>query len=204
MIFDADSTAVLKMLSEAADSPDENAAFWFAIGGANAFLEDFELPVPNRITLLQGLRDDLSRRLQLPAASRTRVNRRFRRDRQALTDFLNALSDPRFEGLRSSVSDLNLDLRRMVLVQTALKERSNVIRDICSQLRVATANWPREKYHLAASYIHMHINRMLATKRQTDELMIYEYLVRHYLSLLGRITAENSAAAQGSQGEIYV
>jgi hypothetical protein len=39
---------------------------------------------------------------------------------------------------------------------------------------------------LVGSYVHMHINRLMPTNQRLHELLIYDFLARHYQSAVAR------------------
>jgi hypothetical protein len=47
---------------------------------------------------------------------------------------------------------------------------------------------------LAASYLHMHVNRMLQSDHRQQEMVIYDLLLRYYRSVWGRSRQERIAS----------
>ena len=74
--------------------------------------------------------------------------------------------------------------RMITKLQSEYVEDPSLCRLIAQIKQVRAPDVPLDR--LAGSYAHMHINRLVSTHQRLHELMIYDFLARHYKSALAR------------------
>jgi thiopeptide-type bacteriocin biosynthesis protein len=167
-IFHADSEAVLAILAHL-DGGDGDR--WrAAVAGIDALLTDAGLGPEAKERLLERLRDGFARDLRADSTLWAQVGRRFREERRSL----EALLDTR----DSSPPPWHDHLRRR-------SERlAPLFDDLRSLARAGRLSSPLPD--LAASYVHMHANRLLRAGHRAHELVLYDFLARLYHSRRAR------------------
>ena len=170
-LFCADSDAVLTMLDEL-DAGDAHARWRTTLRAMDQLLDDLGLPLPEKHRLLQSCSAGYRREFRADGPLARQIGDRFRAHRPSLEALL--------DGERLSPA-----------IETALARRSEHIRAVADDLR-AQANAGRLTVSipdLAASYLHMHANRMLHAAARAQELVLYDFLERLYQGRLARSKA---------------
>ncbi len=173
-IFHADSEAVLEMLDllEPGDAGTDER--WrLTLVGVHTLLDDLGLDLAAKSALIAERRASF--------ALEHRVDRELER---ALGDTY-ASERASLERLLASGVDGDHPLRPGL---EALARRSRAVRPVADQLReLAKAGRLSAPIHaLAASYVHMHANRLLRSSARRQELVLYDFLARLYASLTAR------------------
>jgi thiopeptide-type bacteriocin biosynthesis protein len=174
-VFFADSEAVLKILR--ALDPDDPAEIRWRIGcaGVDTLLGDCGLAIEQRKSVILGLRNFF--RVELSTHLRAHeLAERFRSERSHIHTLL-----------ASSPTDATL-----FSAKAALTSRSEEIRKVIERLKdlQQTKQVWSTVGDLAASYSHMHLNRLIGLAG-IDEYLVYDFLDRFYDSIL----AQNRARA---------
>jgi thiopeptide-type bacteriocin biosynthesis protein len=161
-IFHADSEAALAARAYYAD-PD--LRWQLTLRGMDGLLDDLGLSLDDRAAVIDRARDEAMAEFAADAD---------------LTHGLGA----RYRALRRRVEAiLAPDWTTQGFAEPAkiFERRSAKIRRLHSE-----AIWPSDRdlrMGIAGSLVHMHINRMLIDPSRAQELMLYDFLSRHYLSL---------------------
>jgi thiopeptide-type bacteriocin biosynthesis protein len=166
--FHADSEAVLAILPLLEPGEEGQEERWrIGLAGAHQLLVDLGLDASQRLALARDQRDTAARRFDWDNTTRGRIGKRFRRERATLERLL----DPNTDEPRSLAPGLQI-----------LRERSRALTPITDELarleskkRLTT---PRTS--LAASLLHMHLNRLLRGNNTAQEAVIYDFLTRLY------------------------
>jgi thiopeptide-type bacteriocin biosynthesis protein len=173
-IFHADSDAVVELL--AMFEPGEAGAeerWRMALCGTSMLLEDVGLDEEARLRLLEDLRA------------------RFAREFEADGDFTGALGE-RLRTYRKELEPLVVpgdDVPDELLPGVeALRVRSERMRAPLDELWAleAAGKLAVTRASLAASLVHMHLNRLVRSAPRAHELVLYDFLVRLYRSRLAR------------------
>ena len=158
-LFYYQSTELLRALDQLAD---DDAAYWqLGLRAVDELLEAFAVPLTQKLALLQGLRQSFAQE--------------FNEDKS-----LKSQLDAKYRHLRPQISTL---LTAAVPASAPLQQVATVI---CEQL----ANGEPEVTlsRLLSSYIHMLLNRLIPTQARLHELVLYDFLSRHYQSCQARQT----------------
>ena len=173
-LFQADSEAVIDLVDmlEPGDAGlDER--WQLALRGADQLLEDFGIPLAQRLRLVQVSARHYGSVPEPPVALRHQLTARFRELR------------PRVEALldrgRDSESSLGPGLE--VLRERTARWSSDMtgLRELHEQGRLETT-----LVNLAGSCIHMHLNRLLRGSPNAHESVVYDFLRRLYQSRAAR------------------
>jgi thiopeptide-type bacteriocin biosynthesis protein len=174
-LFCVDSACALEILGMLAGDAGSDARWRLALRGTDQLLGDLGFDLAARLALMRRIRDGFARehRAESSIGFQRGLGDKYRKERAAL----DGLLDPG----RDAESELAPGLERLVA-------RSAANAAILDELRAAdqrgalTSSLPE----LAASYIHMHINRMIRSAQRAHELVIYDLLVRLYEGKVAR------------------
>lgn len=172
-IFFADSDAVLEIL-RALDGDEGLDMRWrIALLGVDRLLGDCGLDIEGRRALAGRSRDSLQREFQAGVQARKQLGDRFRAERrQVEIMFENSSGD----GTPIKVARASLERRSSRIAEA--------VRRLSSLMEAGKLHTPLSE--LAASYAHMHINRLIRSAQRTHELAIYDFLFRIYDGQLAR------------------
>jgi thiopeptide-type bacteriocin biosynthesis protein len=166
-VFGADSDAVLAIVEQLEGDAGADARWRLALLGTDRLLDDLGFDLDEKHRLMTGLRRSFALEFKVEAAFEKQLGARFRRERTSL----EALLAPA------------LDAEHPLAPGGAIfAERSARQRPLAAELRagVATGRISLSMSDLAASLVHMHINRILRASARANELVIYDFLKRLY------------------------
>jgi thiopeptide-type bacteriocin biosynthesis protein len=171
--FWIDSDATLEILCMLAGDQGIDARWRLALRSWDLMLSDLGFAMPERLEFVRESRATMARRLGVTKALDRAIGDGFRTHRRSLEVLFND------------------SLGKDDLVQTAaniLRRRSDRLRPVAQQLREAAVDGQLTVTlrSLAASYLHMHANRMLRSSHQHQEFVMYDYLSRLYESALAK------------------
>jgi thiopeptide-type bacteriocin biosynthesis protein len=174
-IFQADSECalrILEMLEEGDAGADER---WrIALRGADAMLEDFGLRLEEKRHVVTATRDELRKSHRFDDGVRRRLGVRFREVSRSLEALLEEAPQD-ISGEESGEAGFAPGL-------ALLRERSDriapAVRDLQTLAREGRLGTSLPE--VAASQVHMQMNRWLRADHRKQELVLYDFLVRLY------------------------
>ncbi|HEY2291107.1 MAG TPA: thiopeptide-type bacteriocin biosynthesis protein, partial [Thermoanaerobaculia bacterium] len=154
-VFEADSEAVLDLL----EAHDGRVPWWLCLAGADALLADFGLDLGERWRLARSLRDAYRREFAHDRDFPHRAGARFRRVRAELSALMGEGGTPE-----------------------PLAARSRALAPAAAELRALAAGGQlsRPLPEIVASFVHMHLDRMLRGELRAQEAVLYDWLFRLY------------------------
>ena len=164
-----DSEAVLRIVEGLETNESVDARWCSALVGSDRLLQDFGMTLAARHAIAHAARARFLTKLRADAALRRQLGDRYRDHRRLIERVLSG----------SETFDAK-----------PFAERSAGLAAIPGQLHRAVPAGRVQDW--AASLVHMHLNRMLGWSIQRQELVIYDFLTRHYHSQLVRSTPEPS------------
>lgn len=175
--FCADSEAVLGVLSVLSNDISAAHRLRMAIVGVDRFLSDFGFGISQRQNLVRRTRVMIREELGVDARAERRLDEKFRQERALLETVL---------GTREAVGELADTLRA---VQAVFDDRSRRMSTIVAALQALDreSRLSRDVEDIASSYVHMHVNRLMRSEPHSHELVIHDFLVRHYDAELNRV-----------------
>ena len=181
-IFHVDSEAALEVLAQLEGDDGADARWRLAARGIDMLLSDLGLDMEARRTLVSRLRKRYGAEFRSGKNLNIQMGARFRKERRDLERLL----DPEMAAdhpLRPAIDPL--------------RERSARLAPLVSELRTlqAAGRLAAPFDDVAASYVHMHVNRLLRSAHRPHELVLYDFLERLYESRAARLGA--SRARQG-------
>src|SRR5262249_25506001 len=142
--------------------------------GMDCLLDDFGIELKARRALLEDLRKAFAREFRADEDFIGRLGDRFRKERRRL----DALLDPANDQENPLLPGIEILRRRSQVWSSTISELNALAR--AGRLSVSTAA-------LAASLMHMSVNRLLRSAQRAQEMVIYDYLARLYESRLARV-----------------
>jgi thiopeptide-type bacteriocin biosynthesis protein len=165
-LFCADSDAVLRIVGQLSGDDGKEAAWRLTLRGMDQLLDDVGLSLEDKHALLRSCRQQYAHEFHAERGLARQIGDKFRQQRIALEALLDRGRD--------AESELAPALR-------AFDDRSRRVRAISATLR------QEQLPDLAASWLHMHANRMLAGPARAQELVLYDFLERLYEGRLARL-----------------
>jgi thiopeptide-type bacteriocin biosynthesis protein len=174
-LFAADSEAVLTILESLSGDTGLDSRWRLAMAGIDLLFEDLGLTLEERRTSARRQREGFGHEFAVDGTFRGQVGRRYRAERTSL----EALLDPGQDPPASLAQGLEALHRRSLQIAPVGDELRRLAR--AGRLSTTMAD-------LAASYAHMHVNRLLRSAHRAQELVLYELLDRVYTARAGRRT----------------
>lgn len=182
-IFHADSKAVFAIL-EAVEKGDAGLEERWRLGvvGVDLLLDAFGLSVLAKRDLTRRLRSSFVREFVTDSRSEAAMARKFREYRVELEELLDpasAAKGPLARGVRM------------------LAARHQTVAPVIAKLRQGGLQGGPgiDLTDLAASHVHMHLNRLLRSRHREQEFVIYDFLARLYSSAVARAEDERHTSA---------
>ncbi|GGF03928.1 lantibiotic dehydratase [Hymenobacter cavernae] len=165
-LFHYQSTALLAQLDSFAELDD--MAYWrWGISAMEELLDAFAYTLPQKLALLEHLRDSFAREFSMDKQLKTQLDAKYRAFRLPITQALQTAAPP----------------------PECLREIATAIR------RQLTANHGEiAENQLLGSYLHMLLNRLIPAQARLHELVLYDFLCRYYQSQKARQGAQAAVA----------
>ena len=156
-VFAADSTAVLEIIETTPGAAGRDARWRLALCGIDQFFATFGLDLVARRSLVTSLRDSFGAEQRMDVAFQKRLGLKYRAHADEIATLLAATPGSRSDPEHPLAPGL-----------AALVRRTETLAGIACTPEIA------------ASHIHMHVNRMLPVAARRQELVLYDLLRRHY------------------------
>jgi thiopeptide-type bacteriocin biosynthesis protein len=175
-LFHHDSAAALEIVERLEGDEGADARWRLALRGSHDLLVDFGLDLDQRLALVSELRARFGAEHAAGVTVERQLGQRFRAERAAIAQLLAATPDgdhPLAPGI-AALARRSVAQAPALAGLRALEERG--------QLTV-----PR--HQLLGSLLHMHANRLLLAQQRAQELVLNDFLARHYTSERARARA---------------
>jgi thiopeptide-type bacteriocin biosynthesis protein len=176
-LFHADSVAALELL-ETAEDARADIRWRTAIYSIDRFLNDLGLDLTTRHKVSKRVAAEFASEFRADRKLREQVSDKYRVERKGLQSLLEGADDP--AAARSVASILCRRTDRMAPAVAELQRLEQAGR------------LERPLAELAASFIHMHVNRLLPSAHRAQELVLYEFLKRWYESKIAQLAASTA------------
>ncbi|MCX4247773.1 lantibiotic dehydratase [Paraliomyxa miuraensis] len=171
-VFTADSGAVADLVGLYSGSDGVDARWRLAILGTDMLFDDLGLPLSAKLAVASGMRQYFGEEFRASSTrSKASLGAKYRASRAALEDLFGA-PDVAAHPLAPGIE--------------CLRRRGRVIADLRDELRALEDSGIITREELAESYAHMFINRLMPSHQRAYELVIHDFLCRHYRSLQAR------------------
>ena len=173
LLFDADSDAVLAIVEQLDPEAGADARWRLALRGCHLLLTDLGFDLAARLAVVRRLREAFGAEHRVDKPFEGKLGMRFRPERAALEALLAAPVGGGHE-LDSGFEALSARSERLRPIVDELRAR-----DRAGELTIGLEQ-------LAASFLHMHCNRLLRAGHRMQELVLYDLLLRLYESEAAR------------------
>ena len=177
-LFHADSEAVLAIVELLEGDAGADARWRLALYGIDRLLDDLGLDLEGKRALMGRMRASFAREFAVDTAFEKQLGERFRRERAALS----VLLAPAIGADHPLAPGVEIFAERS-------RRQTAVAADLRAAERAGRLTAPVDQ--LAWSLAHMHANRMLRSAARAQELVIYDFLLRHYESQAARRKASS-------------
>ncbi len=181
-LFQADSEAVVDLLSDLTGDEGAQARWKLALYGAQMLLRDLGLEDQETLALLSRLKEGYFQEFGGSPALKKALGDRYRRERAEVERLL----ETRESGAPQVARGL-----------AALEERARKMRPVLATLlkKAKQGRLTTPLPDLAASLLHMHVNRLIRAEARAHEAVLYAFLAQAHESGLARRRWERRPAA---------
>ena len=182
-LFYHDSIACLKMLDNTRGDERETIRWVWGLRAVDQLLESFGLTIHERHALLHNLRGAYGNEFNVDKNVRTQLNDKYRDNKKII------------EIVMKGREELPAEWRSLV---EALDERSRELVPIVDRISdlYAAGKMELSLFSLLGSYIHMMLNRIVTSEPRVHELVIYDFLARHYKTMVVRSEQEENSLTE--------
>lgn len=166
-LFWYDSVAILKVLNTLGEEYLNFKRLMTAFRSIDALLNDFQLDLKEKFNLLEEMCKYFGGGVNLEKIVKKQLSRKYTVMSKYLFSYMNSIND----------SDNNF-----LEIAKILNERSKNNKYIVSSIKGKVDN--KIIKELLPSYIHMNVNRLIVSKHQKYELLLYDFLRMYYKSLI--------------------
>lgn len=159
-LFSYQSQALLEAMAAVSSEMTFEPWLW-GLGAIEELLIAFNYPLPRKLALMQSLRDSMAQEFSVNNALKRQLEAKYR---QARTVVQQTLATVAKEPLPPTLTTISQRIQESVA-----SDQEQV---------------PLER--LLGSYVHMLLNRIIPSDARLHELVLYDFLVRHYQSCLAR------------------
>jgi thiopeptide-type bacteriocin biosynthesis protein len=172
-IFQADSEAVLRIVTTLAGDEGLRARWHLALRGMDLLLDGFGFVLDEKAALSAGARDSFAKEFSVGAEFEHQLGQKFRGERTTLERLLVREDDDR--------SELSPGLGYLRARSDEVARAATVLRTLACAGKLTAAI-----ESIAVSHLHMHANRLLRSAHRAQELVLYDFLGRLYRSQLAQ------------------
>lgn len=170
-LFFHDSKMIAKFISLIEGEQGEEIRWLFSLKAIDSFLDDFDFTIQEKLNLLSNLKNGYAHEFGMSKPLKKQLNEKYRDNREKIDFFLS----PAFSN--------NPDLMQ---IQKLLDEKKKNSSETVQKIINVTKKSKIEINGLLNSYIHMTMNRIFKSKGRVHELVLYDFLYRHYQSVYHR------------------
>lgn len=187
-IFFADSEAVLDILGHLSGDEDLDVRWRAGLMGIDQLLTSFGFCDQEKLTAVKRWRTEFHREFKIDTAAKKQLSEKFRAER------------PKLEAM---FEDSPEQSEKLQFAKQVLARRSIRIREAVRRLQSLAANNKLEAdiVELAASFCHMHVNRLIRSSQRAHEMVLYDFLCQVYDGRISRKMRGESSDRHGSLHE---
>jgi thiopeptide-type bacteriocin biosynthesis protein len=169
-LFYFDSQSILFFLESTEGDEREHIRWLWGTRAIDDLLSNFQVNLLDKLALMEALKNSFGREFGIDLALKQQIDKKYRENRPAIEAILNIENE-----VISQFSEIPILLReKAVHIKPIVDEILNCHHQ--KQLHVSV-------YNLLSSHIHMLLNRLIPANQRLHELLIYDFLFRHYKSV---------------------
>ena len=172
-LFFYDSIAIVNMLDMLEGDSGESIRWKFAIRAVDELLSCFNYTEEGKRNLLERLKTGFGNEFGMNRGLKGQIDKKFRNERKNIENVLDYSQDQESE---------------LLPLFNILKWKNERLASIAKHILELEKNNQLEMSlnDLMASYIHMLLNRLFKSKQRLHEMVIYDFMYRHYRSSIAR------------------
>lgn len=169
-LFFFDSQSILFFLESTEGDEREHIRWLWGMRAIDDLLSSFQVNLLDKLALMEALKNSFGREFGIDLALKQQIDKKYRENRPAIEAILNIENEA-----VSQFSEMPIILREnAVYIKPIVDEILNCHHQ--KQLHISLSN-------LLSSHIHMLLNRLIPANQRLHELLIYDFLFRHYKSV---------------------
>lgn len=170
-LFFYNSQSILSFLESTEGDERENIRWLFGMNAIDNLLSSFQINLLDKLALMESLKDNFGQEFRMDLSLKQQIDKKYRENRPTIEAILNIETE--------SVSQFQFTKMLMVLRENTVYIKP-IVDEILNchhqkQLHISLSN-------LLSSHIHMLLNRLIPANQRLHELLIYDFLFRHYKS----------------------
>jgi thiopeptide-type bacteriocin biosynthesis protein len=171
--FYYDSEAVLQMLQHTWGDGREQIRWIWTLRSIDELLNGFGFSVHEKLHQLEMMKQSFAAEFKSDKMLDTQLNNKYRKYRKQIEQMLDATQD---------------ETNHTQPILAVLKRRAEKLRPVIDEIktRLQVSNPEVTLPELLSSYIHMLVNRSIASKPRVHELVLYDLLHQYYRSVVAR------------------
>lgn len=174
-LFFFDSQSILFFLESTEGDERENMRWLWGMKAIDDLLSSFQVNLLDKLALMEALKNSFGREFGIDLALKQQIDKKYRENRTAIEVILSIENE-----VVGQFTEILMVLReKAVRIKPIVDEILNCHHQ--KQLHISLSN-------LLSSHIHMLLNRLIPANQRLHELLIYDFLFRHYKSLEKRFT----------------
>ena len=172
-IFYQDSKMVVNFFEMIRSNNNEELRWLFSLRAIDELLNCFDFSLFNKLEYIHGLRNQFAKEFGMSRFLKRQIDAKYRKERRNVNTFMYMQIENNSEYAPFLIALKNRTEEIKPKVLTILKLARN--RKLSPNLA-----------EVLASYLHMSINRIFKSQNRLHELICYDFLYRHYKSVLAR------------------
>lgn len=182
-LFHLDSVCTVNMLDLIEGDEGEIIRWKFGIRAIDEFLDNFGYTLEKRERLMEMLKIGFGREFGMNRELKKQLDKEFRQQRSEIENILNHESDSKSEMLPlfNLLQERRANSKQAIEAILLLNEKE--------ELQV-----PLDE--LLSSFIHMMLNRLFKSNQRMHEMIIYDFLFRHYKSAIAQRKSQEKLASK--------
>lgn len=176
-LFSIDSEVTALFLKDNRGYNKESIRWYWAIASVDQMLTDFGYGIPEKWSFFQIVKNSVcSEENNFNKELKTQIDTKYRKNRNQIDSILG--SDKKY-------------FKENVAMYSLLRYRTEKSAKVVPSIKKKCEDEEIILNEILMSYIHMSLNRIFVTNIQTNEIIIYNFLIRYYDSIFARTSKIN-------------
>jgi thiopeptide-type bacteriocin biosynthesis protein len=168
-LFYADSLAVVEYLAQRPEPEAEDQRWIWGLAAIDQLLTCFQFPLAAKLKIIANLKDLFAQEFKQDKTLKLALNQKYRHYRSAMQRDLDSFQH------QATTNQGPYHLKSLAVLESVSHQLLAL--DGAGKLEVPLNE-------LVTSFIHLHINRLIPGQQRLHELLLYEFLYRHYKTIL--------------------
>lgn len=164
-LFYYDSILATKFIDLIEGEEGEEIRWLFCLKAIDQFLNDFKYSNTQKLKLLENLKNNFAAEFEITKYLKLQLDNKYRNNRKTIESFMNHLTKD---------GEHYLEIEKLLKAKS--KSISNITEQIISYKKLDLSDFLN-------SHIHMITNRLFKSNGRSNEMVLYDFLYRHYNSI---------------------